>query len=203
MNEIIKMKLKVVFGVVCQGLLVLLLSSSYALATAVKSAESISESAYKVGPGDVLTISVWKEEGLQQEVLILPDGGMSFPLAGNVQAGGKSVAELEKIIVKKITRYIPDPVVTIAVRQVQNNKIFVIGKVNRPGEFVATHYVDVMQALAMAGGLNAFASSNNIKILRRVDAGVRSMSFEYDDVANGKELQQNIILKSGDVVVVP
>lgn len=197
------MKFSVVFGVIFQGLVVLPLSSSNVFAAPAKSAGSTSESAYKVGPGDVLTISVWKEEGLQQEVLILPDGGMSFPLAGNVQAGGKTVTELQKIIVKKITRYIPDPVVTIAVRKVQNNKIFVIGKVNRPGEFVATHYVDVMQALAMAGGLNAFASSNNIKILRRVDAGVRSMSFEYDDVANGQELQQNIILKSGDVVVVP
>lgn len=197
------MKLSVAFGVVFQGLVVLLLSSSTVLAAPAKSAGSTSVSAYKVGPGDILTISVWKEEGLQQEVLILPDGGMSFPLAGNVQAGGKTVTELQKIIVKKIKRYIPDPVVTIAVRQVKNNKIFVIGKVNRPGEFVATHYVDVMQALAMAGGLNAFASSNNIKILRRVDAGVRSMSFEYDDVANGQELQQNIILKSGDVVVVP
>lgn len=159
--------------------------------------------AYKIGPGDVLTVSVWKEEGLQKEVLIRPDGGMSFPLAGDLQAGGKSVAELSALLVEKIKRYIPDPVVTVAVRQIQNNKIFVVGKVNRPGEYVATHYVDVMQALAMSGGLNAYASANNIKILRRVNGKVQSMPFEYGDVSNGQSLEQNIILQSGDVVVVP
>jgi len=159
--------------------------------------------AYKIGPGDVLNVSVWKEEGLEKEVLIRPDGGMSFPLAGDLQAGGKSVAELTDLLIKKISRYIPDPVVTVAVKQIQNNKIFVVGKVNRPGEFVATHYVDVMQALAMAGGLNAYASSNNIKILRRVNGKVQSMPFEYGDVSSGDNLEQNIILDSGDVVVVP
>lgn len=195
------MKISAVFKIILKGMFVVVLSSSYAIAVSSKKPDSIP--AYQVGPGDVLTVTVWKEDGLQQEVLIRPDGGMSFPLAGDIQAGGKTVSELQKIIAKKIKRYIPDPVVSIAVRKIQNNKVFVIGKVNRPGEFVATHYVDVMQALAMAGGLNAFASSNNIKILRRVNAGVKSMSFEYDEVANGKELQQNIILKSGDVVVVP
>ena len=159
--------------------------------------------AYKIGPGDVLIVSVWKEEGLEKEVLIRPDGGMSFPLAGDLKAGGKSVAELTDLLVKKISRYIPDPVVTVSVRQIQNNKIFVVGKVNRPGEYVATHYVDVMQALAMAGGLNAYASSNNIKILRRVNGKVQSMPFEYGDVSSGDNLEQNIILESGDVVVVP
>ena len=183
------------------GLLALVFSTSLALAATPKAPLGLP--AYKIGPGDLLTISVWKEEGLQQEVLIRPDGGMSFPLAGDVQAGGKSVSELSDMLVQKIKKYIPDPVVTVAVRQIQNNKIFVVGKVNRPGEFVATHYVDVMQALAMAGGLNAYASANNIKILRRVNGKVQSKSFEYGDVSSGDNLEQNIILQSGDVVVVP
>ena len=197
MNKIIRVKLRVLI----QSLVVLFISSSVVLATPL--AEEAAIPAYQIGPGDVLNISVWKEEGLQQEVLIRPDGGMSFPLAGDIQAGGKSIAELQALLASKIKRYIPDPVVTVAVRQIQNNKIFVVGKVNRPGEYVATLYVDVMQALAMSGGLNAYASSNNIKILRRVNGQVKSIAFEYDDVAKGKELQQNIILKSGDVVVVP
>ncbi len=158
---------------------------------------------YKIGPGDVLSISVWKEDGLQQEVLIRPDGGMSFPLAGDIKAGGKSIAELQKLLAKKIEQYIPDPVVTVSIRQIQNNKIYVVGKVNRPGEYIGTSYIDVMQALAMAGGLNAYASSNNIKILRRENGHIKSMVFEYDEVAKGYQLKQNIILKSGDVVVVP
>ncbi len=158
---------------------------------------------YKIGPGDLLNISVWKEEGLQQDVLIRPDGGMTFPLAGDLLAGGKSISELQRIIVDKIKQYIPDPVVTVSLRQLQNNKIFVIGKVNRPGDFVASHYVDVMQALAMAGGLNAFASADEIKILRRINGEIKSKPFEYDSVVSGDNLEQNIILKSGDVVVVP
>ena len=186
---------------VTRSLLTLFLSASLTIAATPK--ESTVIPTYKIGPGDVLTVSVWKEEGLQQEVLIRPDGGMSFPLAGDIQAGGKSVSELSDLLVQKIKKYIPDPVVTVAVRQIQNNKIYIVGKVNRAGEYVATRYVDVMQALAMAGGLNAYASSNNIKILRRVNGKVQSRSFEYDDVANGKALQQNIILQGGDVVVVP
>ena len=158
---------------------------------------------YKIGPGDLLNVSVWKEEGLQQQVLIRPDGGMSFPLAGDIHAGGQSVSQLQKSLADKIKRYIPDPVVTVSVMKIQNNKVFVVGKVNRPGEYVGTSYIDVLQALAMAGGLNAFASSNNIKILRRVDGNLKSMSFEYDEVAGGFKLKQNIILQSGDVVVVP
>jgi len=186
---------------VTHSLLALLFSASLTIAATPKESSAIP--AYKIGPGDVLTVSVWKEEGLEKEVLIRPDGGMSFPLAGDIQAGGKSVSELSDILVRKITKYIPDPVVTVAVRQIQNNKIYIVGKVNRAGEYVATRYVDVMQALAMAGGLNAYASSNNIKILRRVNGKIQSRSFEYDDVASGKALEQNIILQSGDVVVVP
>lgn len=183
------------------GLLFVVFSSVLSTASASKAQVSIPK--YRIGPGDILEVSVWKEVGLQKELLVRPDGGLSFPLAGDVDAGGKTVSELQTLLTNKIKRYIPDPVITVSVRQVQNNKIFVVGKVNRPGEFVATHYVDVMQALAMAGGLNAYASSNNIKILRRVNGKVQSMPFEYDDVAKGKELQQNVILKSGDVVVVP
>jgi len=186
---------------VTQSVLALLFSTSLAISATPKESSAIP--AYKIGPGDVLTVSVWKEEGLQQEVLIRPDGGMSFPLAGDIQAGGKSVSELSDMLVQKIKKYIPDPVVTVAVRQIQNNKIYVVGKVNRPGEYVATRYVDVMQALAMAGGLNAYASSNNIKILRRVNGKVQSRSFEYDDVAKGEELEQNVVLQGGDIVVVP
>jgi len=189
------------YSVVVRGLLALIFSTSMALAAAPKIPLTVP--AYKIGPGDVLTVSVWKEEGLQQEVLIRPDGGMSFPLAGDIQAGGKSVTELSDLLVNKIKKYIPDPVVTVAVRQIQNNKIYVVGKVNRPGEYVATRYVDVMQALAMAGGLNAYASSNNIRILRRVNGKSQSRVFEYDDVASGDDLEQNVILQGGDVVVVP
>ena len=184
-----------------QSLAILLLSSSLAFGVTPKKTSTLP--AYQIGPGDVLNVSVWKEDGLEKEVLIRPDGGMSFPLAGDVQAGGKTTSQLQKVLTDRIKRFIPDPVITVSVRKIENNKIFIVGKVNRPGEYVATHYVDVMQALAMSGGLNAYASANNIKILRRVNGEVRSIPFEYGEVQSGDELQQNIILKSGDVVVVP
>ena len=167
---------------------------------------------YLLSPGDVLEISVWKEEGLQKEVLVRPDGGISFPLVGELQAGGKTAPQVQQLVAAQIKRFIPDPVVTVSVLKV-NSKIYVVGKVLRPGEFVITQYADVMQALAMAGGLNPYAKPNDIKILRRIavkEAAISAeigksiaMSFEYDDVSKGKSLDQNIILQNGDVVVVP
>ena len=201
MNKVITDRLQIVFNTFYQGLILVFLSSSLVLAAPSKTTASIP--VYKIGPGDVLTVSVWKEEGLEQEILIRPDGGMSFPLAGDIHAGGKTVAQLQNILANKIKQYIPDPVVTVSVRKIENNKIFVVGKVIRSGEYIGSSYIDVMQALAMAGGLNAYASSNNIKILRRVNGHIKSMPFEYDEVAGGYKLKQNIILQSGDVVVVP
>ncbi len=159
---------------------------------------------YQVQPGDILSINVWKEEGLQQEVLVRPDGGLSFPLVGNIQAQGKSLQEIEQFISEALSQYIADPVVTISAKQLLGNKIFVIGKVSRPGEYVVNRYVDVMQALSMAGGMTPFSAVNDIIILRRDKQGKqRAIEFRYGDVEDGDDLEQNIILKSGDVVVVP
>ncbi|GMR09007.1 MAG: hypothetical protein BMS9Abin26_2019 [Gammaproteobacteria bacterium] len=158
---------------------------------------------YKLAPEDVLEISVWKEEGLQREVLVRPDGILSFPLVGSLQAAGHTPEEVRAQLIEKLKKYIPDPVVTVSVKSVAGNKIYVLGKVNRPGVYNVGHYVDVMQALALAGGLTPFAAANSINILRRTDGEQQSFGFKYGEVEDGKDLQQNIILKSGDVVVVP
>lgn len=160
-------------------------------------------SAYRLGPGDVLEISVWKEDGLQKQVLVRPDGGITFPLAGELQAGGKTAAQLQQAIIKKITKFIPDPVVTVSVVQVVDNHIYVIGKVNRPSDFSSSAYINVMQALTLAQGLNPFAKASEIKILRKVKGKQVAIPFDYDAVSQGEDLKQNITLKSGDVVVVP
>ena len=158
---------------------------------------------YLLGAGDVLRISVWKEEGLQQEVLVRPDGGITFPLSGELKAGGKTTAQIERAIVSSLKRFIPDPVVTVSVVQVLSNHIYVIGKVQRPTDFTSPSYINVMQALAMVGGLTSFAKPGDIKILRRINGKEVAIPFDYDDVASGENLKQNIILKNGDVVVVP
>lgn len=161
------------------------------------------ESGYIIQPGDILEISVWKEKDLQRDVVVLPDGSLSFPLAGEIQANGKTVEQLRKDISTRLTKYIPGAVVTIAAKQVQGNKIYVVGKVARPGEYTASRYVDVMQALSMAGGVTPFAAVNSIQVLRRVNGVQTAIRFRYSKVESGRSLQSNIILQSGDVVVVP
>lgn len=161
------------------------------------------DQSYKVLPGDMLQISVWGEENLQEEVLVRPDGAFSFPLCGDISARNRSVIELQEEITKRLRRYISDPVVTVSVAQVLGNKVYVIGQVARPGVFVVNPQVDVLQALSMAGGTTPFASLNDIKILRRTGDRQQALRFRYNEVVKGRNLEQNVILQSGDVVVVP
>jgi polysaccharide biosynthesis/export protein len=158
---------------------------------------------YTVKPGDMLSISVWKEPDLQKETLVRPDGAFSFPLVGEVDAKGKTVADLTKTMSQRLTKYISDPVVTVSVQEIKGNKVYVIGQVNRPGEFIMNPSVDVMQALSMAGGTTPFAALGDIVVLRRTPSGKQSLPFRYNDVVKGKRPEQNIDLQAGDVVVVP
>ena len=158
---------------------------------------------YVIGQGDVLIISVWKDEALTREVAVLPDGTISFPLIGSVTAAGKTVGELKRDIEGRIKRYVPDPVLTVAVKNVNSMFIYVIGRVNNPGRFVLNGTVNVLQALATAGGLNPFADNNGIKIFRIEGGSTSILKFRYNDVTKGKHLEQNIMLKRGDVIVVP
>lgn len=159
---------------------------------------------YAVQPGDVLNVTVWKEEDLNKEVIVRPDGGMSFPLAGDFKAQGHTLEQIQQIIADRLTKYIPDPVVTVSALKLLGNKIFVLGKVNKPGEYMAFNYLDVVQALAMAGGMTPFAAVNEIKILRRDASGTQRMAgFRYGDIEDGKNLSQNVMLQAGDVVLVP
>jgi polysaccharide export outer membrane protein len=158
---------------------------------------------YTLRPGDVLQVSVWKETDLQGEVLIRPDGGMSFALAGELHAAGHTVAELTSMLETRIRKFIPDAVVTVAVKSAGGNRVYVIGKVNRPGDFPLTGPIDVMQALSLAGGATPFADTNDIRILRRDGEHETSIHFRYNDIARGRRLDQNILLQNGDTVVVP
>jgi len=183
----------------------LMTSASSLLAETVANTDKheLNPVSYQIGPGDVLRISVWKEEGMQLEVLVRPDGEITFPLAGEIKAGGLTTKELSDSLVEKLKRYIPHPSVTVSVLKSVSNKIYVIGKVNRPGEFIATGYMDVLQALTMAGGLTPYADSDEIKIIRRTESGTKMKLFDYDEVISGERLDMNIILEAGDTIVVP
>jgi polysaccharide biosynthesis/export protein len=160
-------------------------------------------SGYRLEPGDLLTVQVWKEADLSSEVLIRPDGVLSFPLAGDVTAAGLTVEQLRTALELKVRRLVPEAAVSVAVKAPQGNRIYVIGKVQRPGDFMMVRPTDVMQAIALAGGATPFADLNDIKVLRRAGDRQTAVSFRYSDVERGRHLDQNIILKGGDTVVVP
>ncbi len=163
----------------------------------------IDPSVYRVGPEDVLELSVWHEDALKKEVLVRPDGGISYPLVGEVQVAGKTVLEIREEVTKRLEKFVPDAAVSVTIVKVGSQRIYVLGKVNKPGEFQVGRYVDVLQALSMAGGLTPFADSNDIRIMRREGARQVVLPFEYGRVVRGEKLEQNIQLRAGDVVVVP
>ena len=176
---------------------------AYTLCCFASEREKLTDPAYEVQPGDILTVSVWKEKDLQSDVLVRPDGGISFPLAGDLPARGKSVQQLQSDIAARLKTYIPDPVVTVAIKQIVGNHVYVLGKVNRPGEFPFNQPVDVMQALSLAGGTTPYAALNDIVILRRERGEIRAIRFRYGDVERGRALSTDVVLRSGDTVVVP
>jgi polysaccharide export outer membrane protein len=174
-------------------------------ADAVKPAEHAGtpRDAYQLQAGDILEVSVWKETDLQKEVLIRPDGGFTFPLAGEIDARGKSVENVRSILTDRLQKYIPAPVVTVAVKSIGGNRVYVLGKVMRAGDFPLSNPLDVMQAISLAGGTTPYAAINDIVILRRQNGRQQAFTFKYSDVARGHNLAQNIQLESGDTVVVP
>lgn len=165
--------------------------------------QPVTSPGYQLQPGDILQIAVWKETELTAEVLIRPDGGMSFPLAGELQASGRTVSELTALLETRIRKFEPDAVVTVGVKAAAGNRVYVIGKVARPGDFPLNRPTDVMQALSLAGGATPFADTNGIRILRRIGDKASAIRFRYTDVQRGRKLEQNILLQSGDTVVVP
>ena len=161
---------------------------------------------YSINAGDGLSLQVWNEATLSaDQLLVRPDGFISVPVLGEMRAGGRTVSELQDAIAEGLTRYLKDkPTVVVSVTSASGSLVFVLGKVVRPGAFPMTQQLDVTQALALAGGLNSFAASNSIKILRRDSAGIqRSIKFRYGKVKDGDDLSSNILLKSGDIVLVP
>ncbi len=157
---------------------------------------------YILGVGDVIEISVWKDEALSKVVPILPDGTIHFPLLGRLKAAGKTVEGLRNEMETQITKFVPSPFVDVSVTQVNSMMIYIIGKVHNPGRFAINANVTVLQALSMAGGLNTFADGDRIKVIRQGEGGEQVIPFNYDDAASGRDLRNNIRLRRGDVIVV-
>ena len=159
--------------------------------------------AYRIGPGDILDISVWKDEALTKRMPVLPDGTISFPLVGKLTAGGRTLEDLKADLETRISRYVPDPVLSVSVQQVNSMMVYVIGRVNAPGRVMLNSNVTALQALAMAGGPNPFAKRNKIRIFREEAKQTLIFDFPHDDISQGEQLEYNIEMKRGDVMVVP
>jgi len=168
-----------------------------------KGPPAVADTGYQIGPGDVLNIEVWKDPVLTRQVAVLPDGKIAYPLVGEIEAAGKTVSQLKKEIEGKLARYVQDAVITVEVRQMNSLQIYVLGRVNAPGRTILNANVNVLQALAIAGGPNPFANRSRIRIFREQGGRTLIIPFDYDDVTAGKNLESNIVLRRGDVVFVP
>lgn len=159
---------------------------------------------YKLLQGDRVAISVWGEDTLNlKDIMVLPDGTISFPLAGNFQVVGYTTQQVEAFITEKLKEYLPVPKVTVVVTGVDGNRAYVVGKVLKPGPVLLNTPTTVLQAIAIAGALDRFADEDNIKVIRNTADGQQVFKVNYGELVKGKSLETNILLKSGDTIVVP
>jgi polysaccharide biosynthesis/export protein len=158
---------------------------------------------YVLGPEDVLTIAVWKEEGLSRQVRVRPDGKISFPLVGDVQAAGLTAAALQAELTKGLERYVTAPAVSVTVDEINSYRVFVLGEVERPGAVQSRQPITVLQALALAGGLKPFAKGHRIMLVRQVGGKTYRAQLSYRDIVLGRNGAVNVTLEPGDTLVVP
>jgi len=158
---------------------------------------------YLIHPMDVLEVSIYGEEDLVRKLVVRPDGKISFPLIGDIQVAGRSTKQTKEVIDKQVSAFIPQASSTVIVEQLGSLIFFVLGQVANPGVFNVSSHLTVVQALSLAGGLTTFADHGKILIIRGHGQDTRKIPFDYSDVRKGKNLEQNILLERGDVVLVP
>jgi polysaccharide biosynthesis/export protein len=158
---------------------------------------------YVIGPTDVLSVVFWGDRDLSTEVTVRPDGKISLPLLNDVVAAGQTPEQLRQRLTETARRFVQSPVVTVVVRQVNNNRAFITGQINNPGPYVLSGPTTVLQMIAMAGGFTEFADRKHVLVTRIENGAQRAFAFNYDDVVKKHDLRQNVILKAGDTIVVP
>ena len=169
----------------------------------VPSIAQTQSSSYIIGPNDLLTIHVWREPDLTQDVSVLPDGRITFPLIGEIMAQGRTVSELKMAITEKIKNFVTTPEVTVIVRESRSRIIHTIGQVNSPGPQLMAPNMTVLQAISAAGGFAEWANRKKILIIRREGDKEIQLRFNYKEFISGKNIKQNIVLKPNDTIVVP
>ncbi len=158
---------------------------------------------YQLHQGDKILISVWREDTLQREVLVLPDGSITFPLIGRVDVAGLDTLEVQRRITAKLKEYLPDPVVTVTIAGTDGNRAYVMGKVIHPGSLVISGPITVLQAISIVGGFDKFADEGGIKVIRAKGDEQEVFPVHYKNIISGKDMSTNFLLKAGDTIVVP
>lgn len=169
----------------------------------VATAAATTDPKYVIGPQDVLDINVWKEPNISRTVPVRPDGKISLPLLNDIQAAGLTPDQLGKEITSDLHKYLENPQVTVIVTAINSQRFYLLGEVTRPGTFQLLPKMTVLQALADAGGFSPFAKLKDIYVLRTVDGHQTKFPFNYKDVLKGENVQENIVLRPGDTIVVP
>lgn len=184
-----------------KAFMLFLLSQLFFLSIANANADA--NQSYKLRQGDLIQVSVWGEDKMQKESLVLPDGNITYPLAGRVEVAGLTSTEVEKRIAEKLKAYLPDPQVSVVIVSITGNIAHVMGKVLKPGQVLMRGPMTVLDALSMAGGLDKFADRSGIKVLRKTPQGQKAIPVYYDQLIRGQNLESNITLNPGDTILVP
>jgi polysaccharide export outer membrane protein len=166
-------------------------------------AEIIPPPDYVIGAEDVLNIVIWREKDLSVEVMVRPDGKVSVPLLNDVQAAGLSPEQFRQQLTTAAAKFVADPSVTVIVKAINSRKVYIMGEVRAPGPYPLPGPTTVLQLIAQAGGLSEFADSKDIGVVRMENGRAVRLKFNYDDVARGRKIEQNVVLKPGDTVIVP
>jgi polysaccharide biosynthesis/export protein len=158
---------------------------------------------YLIGPADVLSIVFWRDKDMSADVVVRPDGKISLPLLDEIQAAGLTPEQLRARLVAAAGKYVEEPNATVVVKEIHSRKVFITGNVAKPGTYDLSGDLTVLQLIAMAGGLQEYAHGKSIVVLRTENGRQQTHKFNYKDVVKQKDVEQNILLKSGDTVVVP
>lgn len=201
------MKTKLLSRKFLPGVMLMLLAAVFGLGAFGYAQESVSSaqsaSTYRIGPSDILQISVWKNETLSRTVPVRPDGKVSLPLVHEVQAAGLTPAQLRDVLKKKLAAFIANPEVSVTVQEVHSFSVSVLGEVKTAGRYELKRSTTVLDVLALAGGVTEFAARSRIFVLRPEGDTVRRIPFNYNKVVATANGQDNFVVQPGDVVVVP
>ena len=167
-----------------------------------------SSNEFLLGPEDVLEVVVWRNQDLSRQVIVRPDGMISMPVIGDVQAAGLTPDQLAEKITKRLKEYKENPTVSVSVKEVNSYNVFVLGEVMKPGKYQLKSYTTVLQAISLAGGFTPYASKNKLQVVRHVSNGTGGwrevrLAMAYDDLLKGRGDPEYFMVRSGDTIVVP